>query len=526
MTNESVTLDDAFFATPEERREDPYPYYERLRALPQGVGRSATFGTWHTATHAHVKALLVDPRLSTNPKFASGSAASGAPAQLSPARAQENVLLFMDPPDHTRIRRLASKAFTPRAVRRPRGRHRADRARELLDEIGVGPGSGPFDLVSGYARLLPLAVICRMFAIPDIDRTNFLRWSDDLAHALEPIETPEAIETTIRSYLEFAQYFTDLAAERRTNLGDDLFSALLAAEADGDRLSAEELQSLFTLLFIAGHETTGNLIGNGTLALLRNPDQLAASAPTPAPSQRPSTSCSASTPRCSSRAASRRSPSRSRAPTCVSTRGTRSSATSAAPTVTRPSSGPTPTSSTSCRDARNHLAFGGGIHYCMGASLARLEATVAFRVLLERCPDLELAEDDPPHRDQVVLRGLERLAVGVRLRPSAQGASSADTKSAITSSTCSSPIDTRIVPAEMPLAASSSGVRLTCVVEAGWVTRVSGPASDGAMRATWSDSTKRRPPSNPSVTSKEIIAPIRSSCATASSCCGWEASPG
>jgi cytochrome P450 len=407
MTNASATLEDEFFASPAERREDPYPYYERLRALPEGIGRSTTLGIWHTATHAHIRSLLVDPRLSTNPKFASGNAA-GAPAQLSPARSQENVLLFMDPPDHTRIRRLASKAFTPRAVRSLED-DIVQIAHELLDEIGVGPGSGPFDLAADYARLLPLAVICRMFAIPDIDRTNFLRWSDDLAHALEPIETPEAIETTLRSYLEFAEYFDDLAAGRRAELGDDLFSALLAAEADGDRLSAEELRSLFTLLFIAGHETTGNLIGNGTLNLLRNPDQLARLRAEPdliAPAVDELLRFDSSV-QLTGRIA--------KEPVEIEGTDVRLEAGDeiicylGGRRLITEEFGPDADRRDVTRDARNHLAFGGGIHYCMGASLARLEATVAFRVLLERCPSLELAEDDPPHRDQVVLRGLERL---------------------------------------------------------------------------------------------------------------------
>lgn len=408
MTTEPTMLDDAFFASPEERRDDPYPYYERLRGLPHGVGRSTSMGTWHTATYAHVKALLVDPRMSTNPRFASGNAAADSPAQLSPARSQENVLLFMDPPDHTRIRALASKAFTPRSVRRLEA-DIEQIANELLDEVGVGPATGAFDLVADYARPLPLAVICRMFAIPDIDRVSFLRWSDDLAHALEPIETPEAIERTIRSYLEFAQYFTDLAAARRDDLGDDLFSALLAAETDGDRLSSAELQSLFTLLFIAGHETTGNLIGNGTLALLRNPDQLDTLRHDPdliAPAVDELLRYDSSV-QLTGRIA--------KEPIDIPGTDLRLDAGDeivcylAGANRDPAEFGENADRLDVTRDARNHVAFGGGIHYCLGASLARLEAAVAFRVLLERCPSLELAEADPPHRDQVVLRGLERL---------------------------------------------------------------------------------------------------------------------
>ena len=407
-------LDEAFFDTADSRRDDPYPFYERLRALPDGIGQSTEFGNFHTARHETVRALLVDPRLTTNPAHAKSerrSVGASARAAESPARdSDNNVLLFMDPPDHTRIRRLASMAFTPRAVRRLRG-DIEQIATELLDEVGAAPGSGRFDLVASFARLLPLAVICRMFAIPDIDRKNFLHWSDDLAHALEPLETPAEIESTITSYLEFTAYFEELAATRRTHLGDDLLSALLTAEQQGDRLNSQELQSLFTLLFIAGHETTGNLIGNGTLALLQNPDQLRLLRAEP-----------------------------DRIPDAVDELLRYDSAVQMTARIAResfevPGTGATLESGDEIvcylgganrdtaefgpdaarldvsRDARNHLSFGGGIHYCMGASLARLEASVAFRMLLERCPDLALAEQDPPHRRTVVLRGLERLPI-------------------------------------------------------------------------------------------------------------------
>ena len=405
-------LDEAFFDTADSRRDDPYPFYERLRALPDGVGQSAEFGNFHTARHETVRALLVDPRLTTNPAHAKSerrSVGASARAAESPARdSDNNVLLFMDPPDHTRIRRLASMAFTPRAVRRLQG-DIEQIATELLDEVGAAPGSGQFDLVASFARLLPLAVICRMFAIPDIDRKNFLHWSDDLAHALEPLETPEEIESTITSYTEFTAYFEELAATRRTRLGDDLLSALLTAEQQGDRLNSQELQSLFTLLFIAGHETTGNLIGNGTLALLENPDQLRLLRAEPGriPDAVDELLRYDSAVQMTARIA--------REPFEVSGTDVHLEAGDEIVCYLGGANrdpaefGPDAARLDVSRDARNHLSFGGGIHYCMGASLARLEASVAFRMLLERCPDLALAEQHPPHRRTVVLRGLERL---------------------------------------------------------------------------------------------------------------------
>ncbi len=410
MTNREF-LPAAFFGTAEERRNDPYAYYDRLRALPQGIGCSQELGTWHTATYRHVKALLVDPRMTTNPSAKSTerrSVGMAARNTTGTERQEQDVLLFMDPPDHTRIRRLASMAFTPRAVRRL-----ADDitriAEDLLDEMDVGPGSGPFDLVDGFARPLPLAVICRMFAIPDIDRVSFLRWSDRLAHALEPIEDPAQVEEMIHAYIDFSSYFEELSSGRRHHLGDDLLSALLVAESEGDRLSSTELQSLFTLLFIAGHETTGNLIGNAMLALLRNPDQLTLLRATPEriPDAIDELLRYDSSVQLTARIAREEVP----VPDTdvVIQPGEEIVCYLGGANRDPEEWGPTADRLDVTRDARNHLSFGGGIHYCMGASLARLEAAIALRTLLDRCPDLSLADPAPPHRPTVVLRGLTTL---------------------------------------------------------------------------------------------------------------------
>jgi cytochrome P450 len=393
--------------------DDPYPVYAEMRRSGTGLHRDPRTGTFFTATHAHCLALLRDPRLSSNPAHLDPEIAAAQAAEAafeSPRTTTDNVLLFMDPPDHTRVRRLASMAFTPRAVQRLKAD--AERlAATLLDDAGVGPGSGPFDVVDVLARPLPLYVICQMFAIPDIDRDQFFRWSDDLAQVLGPVTDPRVAERAMIAFVEFSQYFFALADERRAHLGDDLLSALLEAEEAGDHLSTDELLSLFTLLFIAGHETTGNLIGNGTYALLSRPDQVAALRADPA----------AIAPAIDELL-------RFDSPVQLTARIAKEPVTVPGTDVTIPQGhelicflgganhdeaefGPTAEELDVHRDARNHLSFGGGVHYCLGASLARLEGAVAFTELLRRCPDLELVTEHPVRRDHTILRGIEELVV-------------------------------------------------------------------------------------------------------------------
>lgn len=394
--------------------EDPYPTYAAMRSTGTGLHRHEAGGGWLTATHAHCLALLRDPRLSTNPEhldpeIAAARAAAAPEADLV-RTTDSSVLLFLDPPRHTRLRSLANKAFTPRSVQRIKGD--VERlAAQLLDEAGVAAGSGPFDLVDVLARPLPLLVICQMFDIPEIDRQQFFRWSDDLAASLGPVTDPEVLQRTVLAFLEFSQYFFALADDRRANLGDDLLSALLRAEEAGDRLSTEELLSLFMLLFVAGHETTSNLIGNGTLALLRHPEQLAALRAEP----------ELVVPAIDELL-------RYDSPVQLTARIAREDVEVEGTGVTIPKGqeilcflgganhdeaefGPTSEQLDVRRDARNHLSFGGGLHYCLGASLARLEGGVAFTELIRRCPDLSLVTEHPRHRDHAILRGIESLVV-------------------------------------------------------------------------------------------------------------------
>lgn len=398
----------------------PYPVYERIRETSPGIHRSED-GDWATATHAFCLDVVRGPRWSSSAAHAKpGSRAARQMEANDLRRVQEDrVLLFLDPPDHTRIRRLASRAFTPRAVARLRDDIERI-AGQLLDDAGVAASGADHghkvDLMDVLARPLPLYVICQMLGIPEVDRDRFFRWSDALGRSLDvdgddaAIDGPIAQEA-LAAFLELSQYFFELADDRRAHPGDDLLTVLLQAEEEGDRLNSEELLSLFVLLFVAGHETTSNLIGNGTLALLRNPAQLARLRAEPAmmPGAVDELLRYDAPVQMTARFATEDVPmgdvvvGKGELVLCLIAGANRDPA----------EFGPTAHQLDVGRDARTHLAFGGGIHYCMGASLARLEGEVAFTMLLDRCGSLSLTDDDPPYRPHQVLRGLAALPITI-----------------------------------------------------------------------------------------------------------------
>ena len=393
---------------------DPFPTYARLRGPKLHVGNPPH--TWVTATHALCTAVLRDPRFCSDPAHANPDSDIASPNEGSILRQeQSNVLLFLDPPDHTRLRRLANKAFTPRAVERMRADITAI-AERLIDEmVAAGDGGGAGGTVrfmDGVARPLPLLVICSMLGVPTDDRTRFFEWSDPISRLLDDPDDPAVVDAGTSAGLALAQYYFELAEDRRAHPGDDLLTALLRVEDEGDTFRPEELLSLFGLLFIAGHETTTNLLGNGLLALLRNPDQLAVlrSDPSLVPGGVDELLRYDAPVQLTARIAS----------TDIELGDNLVPAGDQVVTVIAganrdPDEYPEPAADRLDvrRDARSHLAFGSGIHYCLGASLAKLEAAVCFDALLRRFPRIELADDHPTYRDHFVLRGLNELAVSV-----------------------------------------------------------------------------------------------------------------
>jgi cytochrome P450 len=326
------------------------------------------------------------------------------PAQVPPG------FLFLDPPDHTRLRKLASKAFAPRVVNalRPDITALVD---GLLDRIAE---KGRFDVVEDFAYPLPVAVICRLLGVPLDDESQFSHASGLLAQALDPFVTftgspSDGLQERLDAGTWLREYLHGLIERRRSRPGDDLMSGLIAVEESGDQLTEEEIVSTCVLLLVAGHETTVNLIGNAILAMLRQPSQWAALGAD------------------ANRAAGvieetlRYDP-----PVQMVVRialqdmpigdvvvpdgdlmmlllaaAHRDAAEFDRPDVFDPD-----------REAFRHLGFGRGLHYCLGAPLARLEAGVALSALTARFPNARLASE-PQYKPNVTLRGLSTLTVAV-----------------------------------------------------------------------------------------------------------------
>jgi len=387
-------------------RAYPYDLYEELRAKDP-VHRLRTIDAWLLTEYEHVDRVLRD-----HSRFIRGER-NEAEAIVS--------LLDLDPPDHTRIRGLVSMAFTRRAVAElePRIQKIAD---DLLDDTD---GSDRFDLVSAFAAPMPIIVIAEMLGVPPEDRDRFGDWSNDVALSVEPVVTDERQRIISAASEKLIDYFESIIELRRREPRDDLISALIAAEDEGDKLTHEELLGTLMLLLVAGNETTRNLISSGLLALIRHPEQLRRLR------DEPSVIDSAinemlrydSPVQLDGRVAKED----------VEIGGKRIRAGQRVISVLGaanrdPSVFTAPQALDVARRERSHLSFGRGIHHCLGAPLAALEGRIAFASLLERFSSFRLLEE-PEYRDQLVLRGVEELWVEVeRAEPS--GAAAGDRLSA------------------------------------------------------------------------------------------------
>ncbi len=251
--------------------DNPYAQYRRLRE--EAPIHQSPFGPWTLTRYDHVSALLRDPSLSVEDRNAPPTPRDQMIAGFDPERARRGdlAILNLDPPDHTRIRRLVQKAFTPRRVE-----ELVPHVQELVDGmLDAAESAGRMDVIGDLAFPLPFAVISEMLGMPDADRDQLRDWSHTLVKTLEPILTVEEMPAMFEASDSMIEHVEGAIEWKRRQPADDLLSAMIAAEEEGDRLSTEELIAQVILLFIAGHETTVNLIGNSTLALLRNPDQLA-----------------------------------------------------------------------------------------------------------------------------------------------------------------------------------------------------------------------------------------------------------
>jgi pimeloyl-[acyl-carrier protein] synthase len=377
-------------------RDNPYPLYRYLLASAP-VQWSDVLGAWTLARYADVVSVLTDPRFSAD-RTKRGMKSPPEEYQLAKS------MLVTDPPDHTRLRALVQKAFTPRMIDQLRPRIIAV-VGELLDRIAER--EGPVDLIAELAYPLPVVVIAELLGVPAEDRVTFQEWSALLAASLDPLVSSEFMDRVVQARDALHAYLRGVIAERRRQPRSDLISALVAVEERGEVLSEPELVVMCTLLLIAGHETTVNLIGNGTLALLRHPQAMAQLHGDPALI---STAVEEllrfdSPVQMTGRIASE--------PVEIGGHQIEPGAW-VLPLIGAanhdPAQFPSPDELDITRTPNAHVGFGRGIHFCLGAPLARLEGQIAIGGLVRRFPRLALASE-PVRRDQITLRGLKSLPV-------------------------------------------------------------------------------------------------------------------
>jgi cytochrome P450 len=389
-----------------DARRDPYRIYRRLRE-GDPVHRSPAVRGWVLFRHRDCVELLRDGRFSADDRnlafYGRQRAAAAREGLVDSASSDEPVMLRRDPPDHTRLRGLVNKAFTARAVEKLRPRVEA-LADELTSDLAR---RGSFDVIADFAVPLPVTIIAEMLGIPAADRELFKRWSDHMVGFLDPQASPGP-RVLRRTVEEFFAYVDRIAEQRRRRPADDLLSALVLAEEEGDRLSARELRGTLALLLAAGNETTTNLIGNGLLALLRHPEQLARLREEPglAPAAVEELLRWDSPVQLTMRIPLEEVELRGRTlrpgQAIVAVLGSANR---------DPQVFADPERLDLARGDNRHLSFGQGVHFCLGAQLARLEGQVALGALVRRFPDLRLATEDLRWRRLTFLRGLASLPV-------------------------------------------------------------------------------------------------------------------
>jgi cytochrome P450 len=385
-----------------EFRADPYPHYGALLSGPpvlttlgpMQVALVARYADVNTALHDHERFSSIPPP---------------PPPDAFQPFGDSRDLLGQDPPEHTRLRRLISRDFTPKRIRELEPRIH-EIARDLLARAAA---RGEFDVMADLANILPVMVIAEMLGVPAEKYATFKEWSDRIVAAGNSTPGAPPPPDAINAFMSIISYFVEEVAKRRSHSGPDLVSALVAARDQADALSEPALIQFLLLLLVAGNETTTNLICNGTLALLRHPDQLALLRSRPELLPQAIEEMLRYDPPVQSTARFPKNP--------VKIGGAEIPAGTIALTILAaanrdPAQFPHPSRFDITRTPNEHLSFGEGVHFCIGAPLARLEARVAFEELLARCPILRLANPDqkPTYKGSYFLRGLDSLKVATQ----------------------------------------------------------------------------------------------------------------
>lgn len=386
--------------------DDPFPEYARIREKGPVV-RSYSSGGWFILGFDAVTDAMKDPRFGVDPRKSPfvhrliKRISKGEQIRFF----EQPTMLNLDPPDHTRLRKLARQGFLHKYVQ-----SLESNIRELVDDcLATVQDRGAFDLVETLAAPLPAFLISDILGVPRADRHRFQQWSEQLAKYARTFEY-EALKSTDRIYNEMVNYLAGVVEDKRNNPGDDLISQFIAAEEQGDRLSAEEVYSTSALLLIAGHETTTRLIGNALWLLLTHPDQLQLLRDRPE-----------LIPNAVEEVLRFQSPVQHTTRVALEDmdfHGCRIKKHQLAELILGaanrdPAANDEPDRFDIERENVRHVGFGHGIHLCLGAELARLEGATVVRMLLERYPNLALETDAPAWGDSDFVRGLDELIVSV-----------------------------------------------------------------------------------------------------------------
>lgn len=389
-----------------EHLDNPYPIYQQLRA-DNPVRWDTGVETWVVTGYTQVIAGLRDNRFSAERFLIDTNLFPEEMRSLlgSTAYALTRQMLFLDPPDHTRLRSLASKAFTPRVIEQMRS-HIQQIVDDLLDKV---QNQKRINLIEDFAYPLPAIVIAEMLGVPPEDRAKFIEWTGSFGALLGGSElTLETLIQAFQDVTEFINYFRQIVLERRSQPKDDLLQAMITAEEQGDKLSEDELLSNCVLLLAAGHGTTTHLIGNGTLALLRNPEQWEHLR------THPETIALAVAELL-----------RYDSPVQMTSRKAKVDLELGGQSIQAgqevffclgaanhdPSQFSNPDKLDLTRYDNRQVAFGHGIHYCLGSPLARLEGEIAFNTLVARLKKPQLLTTQPTWFPSLVFRSQDELAI-------------------------------------------------------------------------------------------------------------------